>query len=141
MKIIVITAALIFVSTLLVSRVEANQSLANSVGKARFIVTVQVIDRPTKLYSSGEIATYSLHFKLLEVVKGAIPKTEEMTVRFNTSHLSNFSYLRKGSKCIVFIKADVSRTVVSVKSVPGYWIFCIQPYSPAKVTAIKRVCY
>lgn len=128
----IIAATLMFVSTLCISGAEAKESLAGTVEKAKFIVTAQVIDTPTKLYSSGNLATYSLHFKLLEVVKGKMPNTKEMTARFNTADLNRFSYLKKGNKCVVFMKADISRSVMSVNSVPGFWIFCIQPYSSGK---------
>jgi hypothetical protein len=117
-------------------RSEASDGLSNAVRKAKWVVAAEVIDAP-KRWAPGEM-TYVLHIKFLEVIKGEL-SNKEIYGRFNTAGLRRFPYLKTGNKCIVFLKRPANDGSPVVTMPEPWTIFCIQPYSTAKIAAVKRV--
>jgi hypothetical protein len=108
------------------------------VAKSDLVVTGTVKEDPVGTEDQPGVVTYSFRFKVTDVLKGEKVGKGKLTVavtRFEQEDKDRLPLLRKGRKCILFLKKERPGTYPFWGTV-DYW-FSVQRYGPTMAEGIK----
>jgi hypothetical protein len=132
-KIIFLAIVLLVWSNSAFPREADDDTLRFYLTKSDLAVSGTIISEPAGFSSESGIVVYQFKFKVSEALAGKPPKSKEISVgiaRFERGAADRLFYMRKGSKCILFLKNNGEGA--------DFW-FAIQPFSSAMARSLKRL--
>jgi hypothetical protein len=118
---------------------DGDDTLRFYLAKSDLVVRGEIASEPSATSKEDGVVHHICEFHIAEVLKGKKPATDTITVniiRFEGDEADRLSELKKGGKCILFLKQASGQT--PVWQTADFW-FGVQRPSPWLARSLKRL--
>jgi hypothetical protein len=119
---------------------EGDDTLRSYLARSDLVVLGEIASEPGEFQKESGVANYVCDFRVTEVLKGTKPAGDSLTVnirRFEMDEADRLPELKKGSKCILFLKRAEGGETPAWKTA-DFW-FGFQRPSPWMARSLKRL--
>jgi hypothetical protein len=116
---------------------DGDDTLRFYLGKSDLVVVGTIASEPVGVVKEAGVVHYPCDVAVTDVLKGAAPEKPLRVniIRFERDEADTLPWLKKGARCILFLKAASGMPAWQTADV---W-FGIQPESPWMVRSLKRL--